>query len=170
MKIAVFLLILLAGSTLVSSNLPESSEPLSPRFNHVMLYVSDLEASIKFYSDAFELDEPERITRLHIASGNGEERTVDVNMAFLRFPGQHFILELSERKTGDTDNLSPSYQHLGIDVQDIESAEKQIIAAGARVISPVQQVMANNITAKNSFYAGPDGEQIELMEIMEGEF
>jgi len=30
-------------------------ELLSPRFNHIVLYVSDMETSVKFYTTAFDL-------------------------------------------------------------------------------------------------------------------
>ncbi len=147
-----------------------TSDQLSPRFNHVMLYVADLEKSIDFYTNAFDLEVTGRVTELRILPADGEERKVEVTMAFLRFPGQDFVLEIGQNTAGDSDGISYSYQHLGIDVENIEAAEKRLLAAGAKIVGPIQQVSATDIVARNSFYMGPDGELIELMQIMEGSF
>ncbi len=146
-----------------------SCQPPSPRFNHVMLYVSDLERSVEFYTSAFELD-VERVTELHILPEEGEERFAEVRMALLRFPDQNFILEISENDAGDTDKLSPLFQNIGIDVNDINDAEKRLLKAGARIVNPIQEVRANDVEVYNAFYAGPDGESIELMQVVKGEF
>lgn len=148
----------------------QKNSRLSPRFNHVMLYVADLDKSISFYTAAFDLEVTGRVTELRILPADGSEMTVEVNMAFLRFPGQDFVLEIGQNTARDSDGVSPSYQHLGIDVANIEAAEKRLLEAGAKPVSPIQQVSANDIVARNSFYTGPDGEVIELMQIMEGDF
>ena len=135
-----------------------------------MLYVADLDKSISFYTAAFDLEITGRVTELRILPANETQTTVEVNMAFLRFPSQDFVLEIGQNTADDSDGVSPSYQHLGIDVENIEEAEKRLLAAGAKLVSPVQQVSANEIVARNSFYTGPDGEVIELMQIMEGDF
>ena len=139
-------------------------------FNHVMLYVSDLDRSLDFYTAAFDVDITDKVNQLRITPEEGEQQLVEVNMAFLRFPGQNFVLELSENPSDDTDGRSPLFQHIGIDVNDIESSEGRLLAAGAVSRGPVQVVRANDIVAKNAFYTGPDGELIELMQILEGEF
>ena len=147
-----------------------SKEPTSPRFNHVYLVVADLERSVDFYTQAFDLTEKKRIQKLKRISEDGTINEFDVNMALLKFSDQDFILEIAEREDFKSANDSVSYAHLGIDVQDIEVAEKRLLDAGATVLRNITLVQADDIEAKNSFYLGPDGETIELMQIIKGSF
>jgi catechol 2,3-dioxygenase-like lactoylglutathione lyase family enzyme len=141
----------------------------TPRINHVMLYVSDINRSVEFYTSAFDM-EVERVNEMHRFSAEGEEEVLEVNMAFLRFPGQNFVLEISERNSGDTDQISSAFQHIGMEVDNIAEAEKTLLAAGAKPDRPIFQVQANKVVANLGFYIGPDGETIELMQVLEGEF
>jgi catechol 2,3-dioxygenase-like lactoylglutathione lyase family enzyme len=143
---------------------------LSPRFNHVMLYVSDLDASIAFYTRAFEVEIANRIESLTVVTPDGTETERPVRMAFLKFPGQEFVLELSEQRieAGEAGGL---YQHLGVDVTDIEAAAERAQTAGARDFSGIRTVRASGgIEARNAFFLGPDGELLELMQMVAGEF
>ena len=144
--------------------------PPSPRFNHVYLAVNDLEQSVDFYTKAFDVEVTKRITKLMRTAADGTRAEVKVNMAFLKFEGQGFVLELSERPEMKANNTTASFAHLGIDVADITLAAQRLKDAGSRLMSPVALVEADGIVAKNTFYEGPDGEVLELMEIIEGEF
>ena len=55
-------------------------------------------------------------------------------------------------------------------VVDIEAAYKRAIDAGAKELLPPRKVRATGIEGKQAFVAGPDGERIEFMEIVSGEF
>lgn len=148
----------------------DASPELSPRFNHVMLYVSDLEASIEFYTAAFDVEVTQRLTSITVVAEDGTETTNPVRMAFLKFPGQEFVLELSEREVPDG-GPSALFQHLGIDVADIDAAAERVLAAGALNFTGVRTVRATGgIEAKNAFFVGPDAEQLELMEMVAGTF
>ena len=143
---------------------------LSPRFNHVMLFVSDLEASIEFYTTAFDIEVTQRIDSITVQNFDGSEQRVPVQMAFLKFPGQEFVLELSEQAP-PVEGPGAFYQHLGVDVVDIEAAADRAVAAGARNFSGVRTVRATGgVVAMNAFFVGPDGELLELMQMVEGEF
>jgi len=144
------------------------NKAVSPRFNHVMLYVSDLDASIEFYTEALDVQVTGRVNSITRITDEGEN-TSPVRMAFLKFPNQDFILELSERSV-DKSVKSPFFQHVGIDVLDIEGAAERMSAAGAMNFTGINHLRANDIEVYNCFFTGPDGEQIELMEIIEGEF
>ena len=144
------------------------AERVSPRFNHVMLYVSDLEASLAFYTEAFDLEVAHRVDTLTVVGADGAETANPVRMAFLRFPGQEFVLEMSEQP-GPWEGRSPFYQHLGVDVTDIEAAAARVQAVGAEGFSGIRTVRAKGLgVAKNAFFLGPDGELLELMEMVEG--
>ena len=81
----------------VSAFAPAKKAPLSPRFNHVMLIVSNLDSSVAFYTAAFDLKVAQRITELSVTPPNGTPTAHPVKMALLKFPGQEFVLEMAER-------------------------------------------------------------------------
>lgn len=156
---------------LTTCNRPGTPEIISPRFNHVMLYVSDLEASIDFYTKAFDLEVTNRLDSLQITMPDGSQIAVDVNMAFLKFPGQDFVYEFSERANWPDSALVGDYfQHLGVDVLDIEPAFQRALDAGGVLMAPIRTVEGKGVAAKNAFFRGPDGEVVELMQMLSGEF
>ncbi|HSM05810.1 MAG TPA: VOC family protein [Longimicrobiales bacterium] len=160
---------LLLGGVLTGFVLREPPR-LSPRFNHVMLHVSDLDATIAFYTRAFDLQVTQRIDTLTLVAADGSEIPRPVRMALLKFPGQDFVLELSEQNA-EAGGPPPFYQHLGVDVADIEAAAERVQAAGAREFSGVRTVRApGGIEARNAFFLGPDGELVELMQMVAGVF
>lgn len=164
---AAFATIILTTSAFV----PAKKAELTPRFNHVMLTVSNLDSSIAFYTKAFDLQVTQRISELRVTAANGTESARPVKMALLKFPGQEFVLELAERPTPPTAGPAPYYQHLGVDVRDIAAAAERVRQAGARDPSPIQTVStASGTIAKNMFFRGPSGELVELMQIVAGEF
>jgi catechol 2,3-dioxygenase-like lactoylglutathione lyase family enzyme len=148
---------------------PGNAAPLTPRFNHVMLVVTNLDSSIAFYTKAFDLQVSQAISDMVVTAPNGTETRRSVKMALLKFPGQDFVLELAERTVQD-DRIAPFYQHLGIDVQDIAAAAERVRAAGARDLSAIQTVRTSGTVAKNAFFRGPSGEQVELMQLVSGAF
>ena len=157
----------------VSAFAPAKEAALSPRFNHVMLIVSNLDSSITFYTAAFDLQVAQRITELSVTGANGATTARPVKMALLKFPGQEFVLELSERPASATAPTGPApyYQHLGVDVRDIAAAAERVRKAGGRDPSPIQTVSTSSGTvAKNMFFRGPSGELVELMQVVSGEF
>ncbi len=144
---------------------------ISPRINHVMLYVSNLDSSIAFYTKALDLKLTNKLDTLIAVQQDGTELIRTVNMAFLKFPDQDFVFELAQQVADTTMRPATySFQHMGVDVQDIDAAYKRAIDAGAKELLPVRKVKAKGIEAKQAFFAGPDGERIELMQIISGEF
>ena len=155
----------------VSAFAPAKEAALTPRFNHVMLTVSNLDSSITFYTAAFDLKVSQRISVLSVTGANGAPSARPVKMALLKFPGQEFVLELAERPATTSAGPAPYYQHLGVDVLDIAAAAERVRKAGGRDPSPIQTVSTSSGTvAKNMFFRGPSGEQVELMQIVSGEF
>jgi catechol 2,3-dioxygenase-like lactoylglutathione lyase family enzyme len=155
----------------VSAFTPAKKAPLSPRFNHVMLIVSNLDSTIAFYTAAFDLKVEQRIAELTVTGANGASTPRPVKMALLKFPGQEFVFEMAERPAPAATGPAPYYQHLGVDVRDIEVAAERVRKAGGRDLSPIQTVKTSTGTvAKNMFFRGPSGELVELMQIVSGEF
>ena len=165
--VAAFATIIIVASAFA----PAKEAALSPRFNHVMLFVSNLDSSITFYTAAFDLQVAQRITELRVTGANGAPSARPVKMALLRFPGQEFVLELAERPASTSTGPAPYYQHLGVDVSDIAAAAERVRKAGGRDPSPIRTVSTSSGTvAKNIFFRGPSGELVELMQIVSGEF
>lgn len=152
-----------------SAWLPQRSAPLTPRFNHVMLTVANLDSSVAFYTRAFDLKVAQRITSLTVTRPDGSTAAREVKMAFLKFPGQDFVFELAERKVQD-DGITPVFQHVGVDVTDIAAAAERVKAAGGRDFTGIAVVEGQGVKAKTAFFKGPDGENVELMQIVSGEF
>jgi catechol 2,3-dioxygenase-like lactoylglutathione lyase family enzyme len=167
-RIAIASLLILVIVSCTNNN---QHQAISPRVNHVMLYVSDLEKSIQFYTQAFDFEVTNRLDTLIATQPDGTELVRPVKMAFLKFPNQDFVFELSEQ-VADTTNRPVAFlfQHVGIDVQDIDAAYSRAMGAGAEALLPVRVVKAKGIEAKQAFVGGPDGERVELMQIMAGEF
>ena len=157
--------------TAVAAFVPAKEAALSPRFNHAMLAVSNLDSSIAFYTAAFDLEVAQRITELSVTGANGAPTAHPVKMALLKFPGQEFVLELGERPAPTSTGPAPYYQHIGVDVRDIAAAAERVRKAGGRDPSPIQTVRTSSGTvAKNMFFRGPSGELVELMQVVSGEF
>jgi len=94
-----------------------------------------------------------------------------VNVVLLKFPGQDFVYEMVELPSfPDSANTFPLFNHIGIDVLDIEKALPKALAAGAIIDTPIQTVETNGLKAKSVFILGPDGERIQFMQILSGEF
>lgn len=91
-------------------------------------------------------------------------------IVLLRFPNQGFNLEIAANPDLEADNTNANYTHLGIDVMDIETAAERLLKAGAKPVRPITMVEANEIKAKTAFFLGPNGETLELMQVIEGEF
>ena len=92
-----------------------SKEPLSPRFNHVFLVVSDMERSVEFYTKAFDLKVTnDNVKHIVWTYEDGTQKEVETNIVFLKFPGQDFVFELKEVETMDTIENFALFQHVGI--------------------------------------------------------
>ena len=80
------------------------------------------------------------------------------------------MLEIGENPEFKAANNGANYTHLGIDVKDIEAASERVLKAGGILSRPLSLVETEDITAKNIFFLGPDGETIELMQMISGDF
>ena len=158
---------LLTGLLGCDSTLKEQSPTY---FNHVFLTVSDIDKSVAFYTTAFDLEVSKEITSLRRTDAEGNTSESAIKLSLLRFPGQPFLLEIGERPDFEANNDSTSLAHIGVNVEEIEVAVRRLIDAGAEQVRPITLVEADDIKAKTAFFLGPDGETIEVMEMIAGEF
>ncbi len=163
--------LLLALLILISACQPsDQGKPPSTYFNHVFLNVADIDRSETFYTTAFDLEVSKAITSLRRTDAEGNTSESAFKLSLLRFPGQPFLLEIGERPDFEANNESTSLGHIGVNVEDIVVAERKLLDAGAEQIRPITLVEADDIIAKTAFFLGPDGETIELMQVIVGEF
>jgi lactoylglutathione lyase len=127
-------------------------------FSHVVLPVSDLDASLGFFHDALGLEVVMRIepddpdAEGGIASG--------LRIAGVAVPGG-LVIELVQ---GMTDALASSAV-LALNVADVRQAERQVEAAGLKPTMPPTEVMPG---VTMMFVPDPDGRTIELVEFGSG--
>ena len=169
-RVLVFsILIISVLLTACSTTKPGSDSVLRPRVNHVFLSVANIDSSVAFYLKAFDLKETNRLSVLRIEQGDSiTERKVKI--AFLKFTGQDLAFEVSERAPATDASTSGTqlYQHVGVEVSDINVAFQRVKDAGGKVAIPIRIVRTNRIEIKQAFFRGPDGELIELAEIISG--
>ncbi|NLP49331.1 VOC family protein [Bacillus sp. RO1] len=122
------------------------------RLEHVGIMVKDIQTSIEFYTNVVgfslkgKLDHP-----------NGE-----IKLAFLGFnESEETELELIQ---GYNDNLpvEGKVHHLALTVDDVEAEHDRLKSLGVTFIEQEITTLPNG--ARYIFFAGPDGEWIELFE------
>jgi len=123
------------------------------RFLHTMLRVGDLEKSIKFYTEVFEMkllrkkDYPDgRFTNVFI--GFAEE----VN---------NTVIELTHNWDTHSYDQGNAFGHLAFEVEDVYSAVETIKQRGGKIIREAGPMNAG--TTIIAFVEDPDGYQIELL-------
>ncbi len=149
----------------------EPQTPSNPRFNHAMLFVIDAEVSRAFYEEAFGMQFYKHLSEMVIFNEESENDTLAINITLMRMPGYKFNYEFAQSPVaGDSTLQSPHYQHVGIEVDDIDASIERAEKAGAELAVQKRHLKAGDIEAKTVFFYGPDGELIELMEMVEGDF
>lgn len=108
------------------------------KLRHVALIVEDPEASAKFFEQAFDMERAGTARRgIYMSDGV-------INVALLK-------------KEGDKERIG--VYHFGMWVDDLEAAEKKVVAAGG-------EYLAGRPTSANSFYEAkyrdPDGIVFDL--------
>ncbi|PKM04762.1 MAG: lactoylglutathione lyase [Gammaproteobacteria bacterium HGW-Gammaproteobacteria-6] len=123
------------------------------RILHTMLRVTDLDASVAFYTEVLGMtllrrkDYPEgRFTLAFVGYGNEIDNAV---------------LELTYNWDTHDYDLGTAYGHIAIEVQDVYKACEQIKASGGKVVREAGPMKhGSSILA---FVEDPDGYRIELL-------
>lgn len=153
---------------LMSFNSNAQSRAVRPIFNRVFLSVSNIYSSLNFYTKAFELEVSQRLNQLKITEDNQTD-TIDVKLVFLKFPQQDFVLELAE--SGEVPTTSGLFQHLGVEVDNINTVFKKLVKYGAEWFVPIRHIKSDgSLEIKQAFFKEPDNEQIEIIKVLNGTY
>lgn len=141
-----------------------------PVFNHVLLHVTDLDRSLRFYTTAFDLKVTEKFGEITYTLGDSTFQRI-FKIVFLKFPWQDFVFELAQLANPPVTGQAGLFQHIGIEVKNIVASSERLSAAGGRQLRPITHVRTDSgLEIKQAFFQGPDGEQIELVELIKGEY
>lgn len=124
------------------------------RILHTMLRVTDLEKSVAFYRDVFEMRVLRRV----------DEKKGAYSLVFLGYEDEKegSVLELTYNWDGRTYEKGDGYGHIAIGVPDIHKACAVIAERGGNVVkTPGTRVGGKTLIA---FVEDPDGYRIELIE------
>lgn len=120
---------------------------------HIGLYIKDVERSKKFYTEILGFQVIDEFVSLE---GN--------KMAFVK--GGDLVIELIQHKTW-MDRKDGLYDHIALLVDDIEETEKELKKAGIEMEDDIyfdDLVFENGV--KYQAFRGPDGEHLEIYQIM----
>lgn len=123
---------------------------------HVAFKVSDLDKALDFYCNILGLKEAFRIN-------NDEDQP---NLVYIKINGDNFI-ELFPGGQGESvyDNAKTGYKHVCLLVDDMEATLKQLSDRGLDISGQPNQGKSGCI---QYFITDPDGNRIELMQIIPG--
>jgi catechol 2,3-dioxygenase-like lactoylglutathione lyase family enzyme len=170
MKLIPVVLICIVISSLCLNKVVAQGQEVYPVFNHVYLAVHNIDSSLAFYTKAFDLKITDRFNQLDITQADTAFKR-PVQVVFLKFPGQDFVFELAERadKSDTSTRAGNLFQHVGVGVKDITVAFQRVIKAGGKPAIAIRRVKTNTgLAIKQAYMKGPDGETIELIEIISG--
>lgn len=120
-------------------------------FHHLFMRVSDLEKSLKFYTEALGF-----VEKLSWGEGAGKMVLLDTG------DGNYF--ELSQGEPKKSEGMFP---HVALRIDDCDAAIEAARAAGAEVTVEPRDVNLPSdppVPIRIAFFKGPDGELIELFQ------
>lgn len=123
------------------------------RFLHTMLRVGDLDKSIQFYTEVFEM---KLLRKKDYPEGK-------FTLAFLGFADEanNTVIELTHNWDTDSYEMGNAFGHLAFEVEDVYSAVDSIKQQGGKIIREAGPMNAG--TTIIAFVEDPDGYQIELL-------
>ena len=123
------------------------------KLGYTIVYVPDVEASLRFFSTAFGFS----VKFLHESGTYGELATGETTLAFAahelgrgNFPGGHVAA---------SDSVQPLGMELGLVTDDVEAAHARAIQAGAVELAGLDRKPWGQVV---SYVRSPDGALIEL--------
>ena len=129
-------------------------------------YVSDIEVSQKFYTSVFGFEVVMRWNEMEVSEDGVDYKTIPHKGVYMRdVNGTH--LEFIE--SGNLENyreVQEPINHFAIRVDDVELTIARAIEAGAKLAIPISHIRIGSLNVRSGFVFGPDGERIQLVEIM----
>jgi lactoylglutathione lyase len=123
-------------------------------FLHTMIRVTNLEASVKFYTDMLGMQE---LRRTDVPDG----KYTLVFVGYGREP-EHAVIELTYNYGTDHYELGTAFGHLAIGMPDVYGTCAKLKAAGAKITREAGPVKFG--TTVIAFVEDPDGYKIELIQ------
>lgn len=121
------------------------------RFHHVHIVCQDLEKMITFFTEALTA---KLITRLKFGTADGASLDLQGTTINLR------VSREDETMMGDASLSSYGYDHIGIEVEDVDAAYTDIAARGYTFFMPPKDIPNLRI----AFFRGPEDITIELVQ------
>ncbi len=121
------------------------------RFHHVHILCKDLEQMITFFTEVLNA---ELIARKKFGTADG---------ASLGFQGTTVNLRVTredEEMVGDASQLRYGYDHIGLEVEDVDAAYQDITQRGFSFFMPPKDIPNLRI----AFFKGPEDITIELVQ------
>lgn len=115
------------------------------KLDHIGIYVTELERSIKFYNDIFSFKTVDQFT-----SGEAKIATLDMGGG---------LLELVQRPGSPGSPPEGNWSHLAIHMPEFDEA---VVKLNAKKIEKRLTTMANG--NRLCFFKDPDGHMIEIMD------
>lgn len=128
-------------------------------FHHVALQTSDLEKSLKFYTEGLGFE----LYRSFVTSSGKTAALIDIG------EGSYFELFSDGEKSDSPRDCAGRFFHLALKVDNAHEAYKRAIEYGAEEMGKAPKEMelpsTPPVPAVIGFVKGPDGEEIELFQV-----
>lgn len=125
---------------------------MKARLLHTMIRVTDLERSVRFYTEILGLTEARRKVL----------EKADATLVFLVDETGHHAIELTFNHDGRAYELGNQFGHLAFGVPDLDAAQAELAAYGVEFTRGPYTVSAGG--NRIAFIKDPDGIEIELIE------
>lgn len=122
---------------------------MSYRLHHVHIVCQDLEEMIRFFTEVLEA---KLIDRRKFGTADGASLDLDGITVNLR------VAREDEKMVGDASQSTFGYDHIGLEVEDVEGAYKDLTARGYSFFMPPTEIP----NMKIAFFKGPEDITIEL--------
>jgi catechol 2,3-dioxygenase-like lactoylglutathione lyase family enzyme len=121
------------------------------RFHHVHIICKDLESMIRFFTEALNA---ELVTRKKFGAADGASLDLQGSTVNLR------VAREDEDLHGDASQTRYGYDHIGLDVDDVDAAYKDLTQRGYSFFMPPKDIPNLRI----AFFRGPEDITIELVQ------
>lgn len=121
------------------------------RFHHVHLICKDLELMITFFTETIGAN---LLVRRKFGTADGASIDLGGTTINLR------VAREDEEMIGDASQTSYGYDHIGLEVEDIEAAHNALSERGCTFFIPPREVPGMKI----AFFKGPENITIEILQ------